>query len=55
MILIIDAEGTEHEYSSGSRFFTDEHNNLCVEDSRQRLLAVFAAGCWRNVGGHDED
>lgn len=40
----------------GTRFSTDEHNNLLVWAGPQgdRLVRVFAQGCWTVVGG-DED
>lgn len=55
MILVTDSDGGHHELDA-ARFFTDEHNNLCIEDVQERLVHVFAAGKWFDVeGDHGAD
>ena len=59
MIIVEVDDGDLTEFTSGTRFSTDEHNNLEIWGGSEadRLLHVFFRGVWRTVGvsGDDDD
>lgn len=57
MIFVEVDGGDVVDFADGSRFSTDEHNNLEIwtGDQGDRLLQVFARGAWRTVGVDSDD
>ncbi len=57
MIVVGVDDGDVVEFDAATRFSTDEHNNLQIFAGREgdRLIQVFAEGCWSTVGVERED
>jgi hypothetical protein len=49
-VIVVTIDGGKREFPDGTRFYTEEvFNNLCIENVKEELLAVFAHDKWTYV------
>jgi hypothetical protein len=49
-MIIVKVDGGKREHPNATRFYTEDvFNNLCLEDDKERLLAVYAHDKWNSV------
>lgn len=50
MIIVTTVDGGKSQYTTATRFLTEEmFNNLCIHGDGDVLLAVFAQDQWRKI------